>query len=89
MEQDKKYWFPARQPGYGWGWGAPIRWQGWVVWLAFVVLLLGGAIMLPPSLGGIGIALWGCLLGGLLMAICWWKGEPPGPPFGRGGPPRR
>lgn len=25
----KKIWFPAKR--YGWGWGLPVTWQGWVV----------------------------------------------------------
>ena len=32
------YWFPAKR--YGWGWGLPSVWQGWVVMGIFAVLLL-------------------------------------------------
>ena len=29
MQRNDKYWFPAKR--YGWGWGPPNNWQGWVV----------------------------------------------------------
>jgi hypothetical protein len=39
-----------QQPSYGfsgqalrWGWGPPNAWQGWVVFVAFFVMLIGGA----------------------------------------------
>jgi hypothetical protein len=32
MQTERKYWFPAKR--YGWGWGIPSSWQGWLVfWL--------------------------------------------------------
>jgi hypothetical protein len=34
-EQQPEYWFPARR--YGWGWGPPIRWQGWVVLISWLI----------------------------------------------------
>lgn len=36
MEQPKKYWFRAKT--YGWGWGLPSSWQGWVVLLIYFIL---------------------------------------------------
>ena len=29
MNEPEKYWFPAKR--YGWGWGLPSTWQGWIV----------------------------------------------------------
>ena len=43
----KNYWFPAKT--FGWGWGLPTCWQGWVVTVAYVVLLGGGAFVLEHS----------------------------------------
>jgi hypothetical protein len=43
----KNYWFPVKT--YGWGWGCPNCWQGWVVILAYVVLLGGGALVIEHS----------------------------------------
>ena len=34
------FWFPAKS--YGWGWGPPVTWQGWVVFLVYFALLFGG-----------------------------------------------
>ena len=34
------YWFPARR--YGWGWGLPATWQGWLVLAGYVLLALVG-----------------------------------------------
>jgi hypothetical protein len=30
MADEKKYWFPRKT--YGWGWGLPIAWQGRMAW---------------------------------------------------------
>ncbi len=40
------YWFPAKR--YGWGWGLPSRWQGWVVIAIYAVLLAAGIVVLRP-----------------------------------------
>jgi hypothetical protein len=68
----KKYWFPAKR--YGWGWGAPNCWQGWAVfglWLAFTML----GTRLLPNIGA--FVIHTILLAGILVFICYWKGEPP------------
>ena len=75
MPTERAYWFPAKR--YGWGWGLPTTWQGWLVLAAFVVLLIIGSIVLPP-----GKQIWPYLayvavLGALVIGICWLKGEPP------------
>ncbi len=75
MPNKSRYWFPAKR--YGWGWGLPLTWQGWLVMAVFVVLLLGGAVTLLPSHGaGIFVA-YTALLSVLLIAVCWLKGERP------------
>lgn len=38
-----RYWFPAKT--YGWGWGMPITWQGWLVFLAALGLFACGAFL--------------------------------------------
>ncbi len=40
------YWFKRKL--YGWGW-TPAKWQGWVVVLAFVIFLLGSALLLGET----------------------------------------
>ncbi len=36
MQTEPKYWFPAKR--YGWGWGIPNTWQGWLVLAVFAAL---------------------------------------------------
>jgi hypothetical protein len=75
MTDHPTYWFPAKR--YGWGWGPPNVWQGWVVMTVFAILVLGGALMLLPTYGSlVFVAYTACLCIGL-VAVCWVKGEPP------------
>ena len=73
----QKYWFAAKPPGYGWGWGQPLTWQGSLVYAAFFILLIGGGILITPYGVHYFIALT-FTLAGLLIFICSRKGEPPG-----------
>lgn len=64
-------WFPAKR--YGWGWGFPIAWQGWVVMAIWLIGIVVGACMLER-------ASWIVLmvvLTALLVAVCYAKGEKP------------
>jgi uncharacterized membrane protein YhaH (DUF805 family) len=78
---EKKFWFPAKK--YGYGWGPPNCWQGWLVFLAYIVLMIGGYILLRPDkhlalfLGYIAI------LTAVLIVICYLKGEKAGRRWGR------
>lgn len=79
---NSKYWFPAKPPGHGWGWGLPLTWQGWVVFVGFFVLLVAGAVFILPDSPGVYLAyVFG--LAAILIFICAKKGEPPGPFLGR------
>ncbi|MGA2749045.1 MAG: hypothetical protein ABSG59_09740 [Verrucomicrobiota bacterium] len=69
----QKYWFPAKR--YGWGWGLPCAWQGWVVMVVWLGLGVGGAILFGPHLE-IYIP-YVLILAGALFAILWIKGERP------------
>ncbi len=33
-----RYWFPAKK--YGWGWGLPQTWQGWLVLDAYLLVII-------------------------------------------------
>ena len=75
MQIEPKYWFPAKR--YGWGWGIPKTWQGWLVLAVFGALLFAGSVVLPPA-RQIGLYLaYVAVLCGLLIGVCWLKGEPP------------
>lgn len=72
------YWFPAKR--YGWGWGPPVVWQGWVVMLVWTVVLLGGLflLLLRQDQHRIATALvFVLLMSAALTLVCYWKGEPP------------
>ena len=75
MSGEKVYWFRAKT--YGWGWGLPCTWQGWVVLGAAALLMCAAPIVFPPSTDPVmfHVALWSVVL--LLVATCWIKGEPP------------
>ncbi|MCR6625892.1 hypothetical protein [Pseudoxanthomonas japonensis] len=74
MQKDD-YWFQAKR--YGWGWGLPLRWQGWIVYGVALVLLVSVFLFFPPhrSVVPFLIGTWAVLLA--LVAVCWLKGEPP------------
>ena len=75
MPIEKRYWFRAKR--YGWGWGLPGTWQGWVVMLAYFVLLPLGAVFFPPERRLAGFLAYVFTLSALLLAVAWRKGEPP------------
>jgi hypothetical protein len=70
-----KYWFPAKR--YGWGWGFPTTWQGWLVFAAFLGLLVAGAFFFPPRTNLAEYLAYVAILCAGLFGICWLKGEPP------------
>lgn len=75
MESQRRYWFPAKK--YGWGWGPPSVWQGWVVLLAYVALVLGGMAFIDPKLSTAKYLAYVFVLSLALTVICWRTGEPP------------
>lgn len=75
MRRGPPYWFPTKR--FGWGWGLPCRWQGWVVFVAYLILLPAGALLFPPHERPAAYILYTSALSGVLVFICWLKGEPP------------
>lgn len=66
-----RYWFAAKQ--YGWGWGLPLTWEGW---LALILYVLG--LALAGTLGdGRTFAIAVPVLTLLMIGLCALKGEPP------------
>ncbi|MEM5446224.1 hypothetical protein [Paraburkholderia guartelaensis] len=70
-----KYWFRAKR--YGWGWGLPLTWQGWVVLVAYVLSIALSAILFEPHGQPYAFAAFVILATLALSAVCWLKGEPP------------
>ena len=75
MSTRPPYWFRAKR--YGWGWGLPLVWQGWVVLAIFALLMVAGVVVVLPSYGQLFFGGYVALLCVLLVAVCWIKGEPP------------
>jgi hypothetical protein len=71
----RNYWFPAKR--FGWGWGRPRTWQGWVVTTAYVAAMVAIGLRAPPQ-RGIGLfMLLVTLATAALILVCWLTGEPP------------
>lgn len=73
------YWFKARL--YGWGW-VPVTWQGWVVMLVFILLLIGNAYRFDARLRQsdsvpIEFIIETVVLVAVLLTLCWKTGERP------------
>jgi len=75
MQTPTRYWFPAKK--FGWGWGIPDTWQGWIVLAIFFILLLARVFLFPPATGLIPFLAYVTSLSLGLIAVCWLKGEPP------------
>jgi hypothetical protein len=74
MPNSSPYWFPAKR--YGWGWGPPATWQGWVVLVVWLVATAGGGIYIHASYP-IWFGAYNVAMVALLLLILYVKGEPP------------
>jgi hypothetical protein len=74
-QAERKYWFPAKR--YGWGWGIPGTWQGWLVLAVYGAMLVVGIFLFPPSAGFGPYILYLAVVSALPIVVCWLKGEPP------------
>lgn len=74
MLHKSNYWFRSRR--YGWGWGLPVRWQGWLTYGAGLILLISNFYVFPPTTDLLPFlaSTWSVIIA--LVAICFWKGEP-------------
>lgn len=72
---DKKIWFPAKR--YGWGWGLPVAWQGWVVLSIYLLGIVASAWLVPPDRLPYAYATCIAALSIVLIGVCWMKGEKP------------
>ena len=75
MKRNTPYWFHAKR--YGWGWGLPSAWQGWVVFAAFLGLMIALPSLISPSVSIVAYIGAVTLAAGVLITICYLKGEPP------------
>ena len=71
----KNYWFRAKR--YGWGWGLPLNWQGWIVLITYIGLIVAGTFIFPPEENTVLFIIWTGAFSVIFLAICWIKGESP------------
>jgi hypothetical protein len=73
-DSKKKFWFPKKQ--YGIGWGLPVTWQGWIVQLMYLFLSIGVLMLFSNSPYQIPLFLL-CFatLTLVFVVIVWKKGE--------------
>jgi len=71
----EKYWFPAKR--FGWGWGFPTCWQGWVVFAAYFVVFMLGVFLLRGRERAVEFIVFVSVITLALLLICWKTGEPP------------
>jgi hypothetical protein len=74
QEPDTGYWFPAKR--YGWGWGPPVDWRGWVFMFGWLAVFFSGVgfLISRSSLMHVPFAAAMVIV---LLAVCYWKGERP------------
>ena len=81
MEKTSAVWFKAKEYGYGW---YPASWQGWIVILGYIALILTLVLMREKDIPGnpdsgsnvLTFALPITVLTALLIFVCYKKGEP-------------
>jgi len=71
MTEEKKVWFPTKR--YGYGWGLPCVWQGWVVFVGYIALILAAPWLVPQR----HYTAYTITLSTVLIGICMWKGGRP------------
>jgi len=74
-DEKSPYWFPAKR--YGWGWGAPIVWQGWAALMLWIALFAVAVVVFPLSQSPIAFVASILVITVLFSLLCWLKGEPP------------
>lgn len=73
-DEPNRYWFPAKR--YGWGWGPPSTWQGWLVLITWIAAIIPVSIWLAPRSLPL-FLVFQVVMVTVLITICYIKGEPP------------
>lgn len=75
MPDPVRHWFPAKR--YGWGWGPPTVWQGWLTLAVFFALIGAGALIFLPRQAIVAYIVYLVVVTLLLIVLCSVKGEKP------------
>ena len=75
MNDKPAFWFPVKR--YGWGWGLPVRWQGWVVFALYAALTYAGVYYFKAQRDAASLLAYLAILTMVLIAIVVAKGERP------------
>ena len=75
MNDKATFWFPAKR--YGWGWGLPVRWQGWVVFALYAALAYAGVHYFKAERDVSGLLVYLAILTAALIVVVVAKGERP------------
>ena len=73
---DRKIWFPAKR--YGYGWGPPVCWQGWLFLVSWLVGLYAGVYFLRPDRHPVLFFVHLAVFISVLLLVCRLKGEKTG-----------
>jgi hypothetical protein len=68
-----RYWFPAKS--YGWGWGFPVTWEGWLTFAIFIAVCCSSGWLSGGSIGATVAIIFAAAC--MLVGVAWCKGEPP------------
>jgi uncharacterized membrane protein YhaH (DUF805 family) len=74
----KRKWFPAKR--YGWGWGIPQTWQGWVVMLVYLAAIAYFSFLFATEETSVSLSLYllqVIILTSIMILICYLTGEKP------------
>jgi uncharacterized membrane protein YhaH (DUF805 family) len=78
IEKNKKLlWFRAKD--YGWGW-YPVTWEGWTLTLGYIVIAVGGAMLVADNQQSPLAVLFFpfiLVLTTILLFTCYYTGEKP------------
>lgn len=74
-QADDKPWFPAKH--YGWGWGLPIHWKGWLFLVGWLALLMLGTRQMVNLRHTYLVWVFIAFMIAVLIGVCLRKGEKP------------
>jgi asparagine N-glycosylation enzyme membrane subunit Stt3 len=75
-DSNPRYWFPAKR--YGWGWGLPCTWQGWLVLIVYLLAMVVVMPLIARHAGRNAAVAFAVGMTALLLYVAYKKGEPPG-----------